>query len=91
MNHYWSLEAAVQKSFLKNDALTLRLSWQDIFRKGNNDGYVYYGSYTATQTNRFDFNRVILTLSYNFNTARSKYKGKGAGQAARDRIGAAAK
>lgn len=91
MNHYWSLEAAVQKSFLKDDALTLRLSWQDIFRKGNNDGYVYYGSYTATQTNRFDYNRVILTLSYNFNTARSKYKGKGAGQAARDRIGAAAK
>ncbi|MDD6132116.1 MAG: TonB-dependent receptor [Bacteroidales bacterium] len=90
-NNYWSLETAVQKSFLKNDNLTLRLAWQDMFRKGNNDVYIYYGSYSIHQTNTMDFNRVILTLRYNFNTARSKYKGTGAGKDARDRIGSAAK
>lgn len=90
-NNYWSLETAVQKSFLKNDALTLRLAWQDMFRKGNDDVYVYYGSYSIHQTNTMDFNRVILTLRYSFNTARSKYKGTGAGKDARDRIGSAAK
>ena len=91
MNNYWSLETAVQKSFLKNDALTLRLAWQDMFRRGNNDVYVYYGSYSVYQTNRMDFNRIIFTLRYNFNTARSKYKGSGAGKDARNRIGSSAR
>ena len=91
VNNYWSLETAVQKSFLKNDALTLRLAWQDMLRKGNNDVYIYYGSYSIHQTNTMDFNRVILTMRYNFNTARSKYKGTGAGKDARNRIGSAAK
>ncbi len=91
VNNYWSLETAVQKSFLKNDALTLRLAWQDMLRKGNNDVYIYYGSYSIHQTNTMDFNRVIFTLRYNFNTARSKYKGTGAGKDARNRIGSAAK
>ena len=91
INHYWSLETAVQKSFLKNDALTLRLAWQDMFRKGNNDVYIYYGSYSIHQTNTMDFNRVIFTVRYSFNAARSKYKGTGAGKDARDRIGSSAK
>ena len=91
VNNYWSLETAVQKSFLKNDALTLRLAWQDMLRKGNNDVRIDYGSYSIHQTNTMDFNRVILTVRYNFNTARSKYKGTGAGKDARNRIGSAAK
>ena len=91
INNYWSVETAVQKSFLKNNALTLRLSWQDMFRKGNNDVYVYYGSYSIHQTNQMDYNRLILTVRYNFNPARSKYKGTGAGRDARNRIGSSAK
>lgn len=90
-NNYWALEAAVQKSLLKNNALTLRLSWQDIFQKGNNDVFIDYGSYNIRQTNTMDYNRLILTLRYSFNPARSKYKGTGAGQDARNRIGATAK
>lgn len=90
-NNYWALEAAVQKSLLKDNALTLRLSWQDIFQKGNNDVFIDYGSYSIRQTNTMDYNRLVLTLRYNFNTARSKYKGTGAGQEARSRIGATAK
>ncbi len=89
--NYWSLETAVQKSFLKNNALTLRLSWQDMLRKGNNDAFIYYGSYSIYQTNTMDFNRLILTLRYNFNPARSKYKGTGAGSDARSRIGSSNK
>lgn len=90
-NNYWALEAAVQKSLLKDKALTLRLSWQDIFQKGNNDVFIDYGSYNIRQTNTMDFNRLVFTVRYNFNTARSKYKGTGAGQEARSRIGASAK
>lgn len=85
--NYWMLTGAVQKSFLKNDALTLRLSWQDIFRKANESVFINYGSYSIYQTNRMDYNRLILTLRYNFNPVRSKYKGTGAGQDAISRIG----
>ena len=87
MNNFWALETAVQKSFLKNKALTLRLSWQDMFRKGNNNVFIYYGSYSINQTNVMDFNRLVFTVRYNFNTARSKYKGSGAGKDAINRIG----
>lgn len=89
--HYWAMETAIQKSFLKNDALTLRLSWQDMFRKLRNDVYIYYGSYSIYQTFAQDYNRLVFTLRYNFNTARSKYKGSGAGQDARNRIGSTAR
>ena len=34
-----------------------------------------------------DFNRLVFTVRYNFNTARSKYKGSGAGKDAINRIG----
>ena len=51
----------------------------------------YFNTFYSHQTNTMDFNRVILTLRYNFNTARSKYKGTGAGKDARDRIGSVAK
>lgn len=87
VNNFWALETAVQKSFLKNKALTLRLSWQDMFRKGNNNVFIYYGSYNINQTNVMDFNRLVFTVRYNFNTARSKYKGSGAGKDAINRIG----
>lgn len=87
--NYWMLTAAIQKSFLKNDALTLRLSWQDIFRKANESVFVNYGSYSIHQSNTMDYNRLILTLRYNFNPVRSKYKGTGAGQDAISRIGSA--
>lgn len=90
-NNYWALETAAQKSFLKDNALTLRLSWQDMFRKGNNNVYIYYGSYSIHQTNTLDFNRLIFTVRYSFNAARSKYKGTGAGKDAINRIGSAAK
>ena len=81
------VEAAIQKSLLKDNALTLRLAVQDIFQKNNDHVFIYYGSYTVAQNNKYDFNRVVLTVRYNFNTARSKYKGTGAGQDARSRFG----
>ncbi len=90
-SNYWALETAVQKTMLPNDALTIRLAWQDMLQRGNNDVFVDYGSYVISQTNKMDFNRVILTVRYSFNAARSKYKGTGAGKDAISRIGSTAK
>lgn len=77
---------SIQKSFLKDDALTFRLTWADIF----NSSVVYsrtdFGRYRIDQPND-NFNSCItLRVSYRFNTASSKYKGTGAGQNAKNRM-----
>ena len=38
------------------------------------------------QTNIFDNREIELTLRYNFNTAKSKYKGTGAGNSEKERL-----
>ena len=38
------------------------------------------------QTNRMDTQRVKFSLRYNFNTAKSKYRGSGAGADSRERM-----
>lgn len=89
--NYWWLETVVQKSLLKDKSLTLRLSWQDMARKGNNDAFINYGSYHIYQTNKMDFNRIVFTVRYALNATRSKYKGTGAGKDALSRMGSSQK
>ncbi len=77
---------SLQKSFLKDEALTFRLSWNDIF----NSSVVYartdFGRYIIDQPND-NFNSCItLRVSYRFNSASSKYKGTGAGESAKSRL-----
>ena len=80
------LEAAVQKSFLKDDALTFRLSVKDILNDSNEYIYVDRGSVIDTQNNYYKTQAVVLRVSYRFNSAASKYKGMGAGQSAKERL-----
>ncbi len=77
---------SLQKSFLKDEALTFRLTWADIF----NSSVVYarsdFGRYVIDQPND-NFNSCLtLRVSYRFNSASSKYKGTGAGQSAKNRL-----
>ena len=77
---------SIQKSFLKDDALTFRLTWADIF----NSSVVYsrtdFGRYRIDQTNDNYKPCITFRVSYRFNTASSKYKGTGAGQNAKNRM-----
>ncbi len=79
------VNARVQKEFLKG-RLSATLYANDIFRTSKNDVTTYYAIgktaqdiYTYTQC-------VGLTLSYNFNATRSKYKGTGAGNEEKTRL-----
>ena len=85
-NTMWNLETAVQKSFLKNNALTLRLAWQDMLHKMANDVFIVYGSYCLSQQTKLDTNRLSFSVNYRFNVAKDKYKGTGAGQDAIKRM-----
>jgi len=81
----FAINARLQKSFF-NGHLSCTLYANDIFRTARNKITTYYAIgqtaqdvYTYTQC-------VGLTLSYNFNVSRSKYKGTGAGNEERNRF-----
>ena len=87
MQAYWNLTAAVQKSFLKDKSLVVRLSVADIFNTAKQDALLDLGNYTLFKGDVFgegrgnySFHRVSLSVRYAFNATKSKYKGKGAGQ-----------
>jgi len=92
-NLFWNLTLAVQKSFLKNDALSVRLSCSDIFHTAYHNVKIDLGNYCLQQSHIYgqgrdiyDLQRISLNLSYKFNTVKSKYKGTGAGQESRSRM-----
>ena len=85
-NWYCDLNAAVQKTFLKDEALVLRLEGADLTGLAHYDVDTDFGSHTISQTNLMDTQRVKLSIRYNFNTAQSKYRGTGAGSDSKNRM-----
>jgi len=86
-NHYFDLTAAVQKTLLKDGSLVLRLEGRDLTYGGHNNIFTDIGHYRITQTVLLDTQRIVFSIRYRFNTTESKYKGTGAGQDARNRMG----
>ena len=80
------LEFSAQKSFLKDDALTVKLSAYDVLNCTIDDVFVDYGQFIITQTSDHKNPAIILRASYHFNTARNKYKGTGAGDSVKNRF-----
>ena len=80
------MDARISKSFLKDNAMTVTLTANDIFRTG----YYYFNvhginSYNGNKIYR-DYQRFGVQLSYKFNATKSKYKGTGAGQSEKSRL-----
>ena len=79
------VNARLQKSFW-NGQLTGTLYANDIFRTSSNDVTTYYNIGKTAQS-VYTYSQCIgLTLSYNFNVARSKYRGTGAGNDEKNRL-----
>ncbi|MCQ2246853.1 MAG: outer membrane beta-barrel protein [Bacteroidaceae bacterium] len=81
----WSLDAAVQKSFLAGN-LTFRLSANDLLRHMQEDAFVDYGNYLVYQFRDLKNQALEFSVHYRFNATKSKYRGAGAGQDAKSRI-----
>ena len=81
-----SASMSVQKSFLKDDALTFRLTCSDIFNSSAEYALADFGRYIIDQSNDNYNPCIILRVSYRFNSASSKYKGTGAGESAKSRM-----
>lgn len=80
----WSVDFSLRKDFL-NDRLSLQLQGTDLFNSSSALNTLFSGSRTMSgvQQNRRSFS---LTLRYKFNTAKSKYKGTGAGDSQKSRM-----
>ena len=76
----------LSKSFLKDDALSVTLTANDIFHTQHNEMTAYSIGTSTTFTEYYDHQRVGVTLSYKFNATKSKYKGTGAGQSEKSRL-----
>ena len=76
----------LSKSFLKDDALSVTLTANDIFHTQHNAMTSYSIGTSTTFTEYYDHQRVGVTLSYKFNATKSKYKGTGAGQSEKNRL-----
>ncbi len=81
------LYASVRKAFLKDDAMTVELSAENILNRQDkyldirtlNTGFKQYSDRSYSRY-------VTLTVRYKFNTTRSKYRGTGAGSDAVNRM-----
>lgn len=72
------LGASLRKSFFK-EALDVTLGVSDILYKNNPLNLAYSPYMVLSMDNKFDTREVYLTVRYNFNTSKNKYKGTGAG------------
>ena len=79
------IDLRIKKSFFK-DALNLEFRANDILKSSGDEIIMYSNTYKINQANRRDSREFIFTLRYNFNSAKSKYKGTGAGETQKNRM-----
>ena len=87
-NHYaheFNVNARVQKTFF-GESLTAAVFANDIFRNLRERWTGYYPVSTMSKDAYVYTQHIGISLSYNFNVTRSKYKGTGAGNAEKNRL-----
>ncbi|SEN03934.1 CarboxypepD_reg-like domain-containing protein [Prevotella sp. ne3005] len=83
----YNVSFVVQKCWLKNDALCLRASINDVFQRSVQDMAHDCGFFYTVQKTRSRSHRLDISIRYTFNASKSKYKGTGAGKAEQQRMG----
>lgn len=80
-----SLNISLTKTFF-DDRLSIRLQGYDLLGTEKNKMLSYFDVIQTKQIGWSDSREFGLTIRYKFNTARSKYKGTGAGNAEKNRL-----
>ena len=81
----WQFDISLYKAFW-NDRLTVKLACTDLFGSIRQKATIYSDIREIYLDKRLDTRNLELTVRYNFNPARSKYKGTGAGNAEKNRL-----
>lgn len=81
----WNCNLGVYKSF-DNNAWSMKLQLNDVFNTYREQMTLYDVLSTMSVRKIYDTRDLSLTIRYNFNAARSRYKGRGAANAEKDRF-----
>ena len=79
------VNVSLRKSFL-DDALSVELRGNDIFKTNRVSFSMYSGDYFLFQKSVWDRQEFAVTVRYKFNATKSKYKGTGAGDSQKSRM-----
>lgn len=81
----WTCDLGLYKSFA-NDTWSLKLQLNDLFSTWQLNFITYDPLSSVSVAKIRDSRDLSLTIRYNFNTARSRYKGRGVAHSDRDRL-----
>ena len=82
---YWQCDFGVYRSFA-NDMWSIKLQLNDIFAT-NRMSFISYDAISRMSINKINDTRdLTLTIRYNFNTARSRFKGHGVTNQEKERL-----
>lgn len=81
----YTLGLLLTKSFF-NGALDLKVEGSDLLHLNKDGNHMYSHRMDINQRNSYDTRELGITMRYNFNVAKSKYKGTGAGNAEKARL-----
>ena len=85
MGSTWQFDLSVAKTFNKH--WDVRLAFNDVFNTARKNSMTIYSGMYEFNTIRFNTVRSVeLSIGYMFNTAKSKYQGKGAGNNEKERF-----
>lgn len=85
MGQTWQVNVSASKVF--NNHWDLKLSLNDIFNTGGKSTMtIYSGNREIHTEKRVNTRQIELSIGYRFNTTKSKYKGKGAGNSEKERL-----
>ncbi len=81
----WQFDISLYKAFW-NDRLTVKLACTDLFGSIRQKATIYSDIREIYLDKRLDTRNLELTVRYNFNPAKSKYRGQGAGNDVKSRL-----
>ena len=81
----WQFDISLYKAFW-NDRLTVKLACTDLFGSIRQKATIYSDIRKIYLDKRLDTRNLELTVRYNFNPAKSKYRGQGAGNDVKNRF-----
>lgn len=85
MKSYWQCNLGIYKAFA-NDRWNVKLQFNDVFDTWRQDIVSYDAMSSISSKKIYDTQDLSFTIRYNFNFARSRYKGRGAGNTDKDRL-----
>ena len=85
LSQSWQFDLSLYKAFC-HDRLSVKLAVNDVFASMRQKITIYSDVHRFYLDKRTDNRSLKLTVRYNFNTARSKYKGTGAGNDVKSRL-----